>query len=144
SVGRQEANRGTSMSIRTSLRGLAISLCAVTALPLAARASSGDIKLPKILPWTAYDVGSTGYTQGVGMGSTFKNKLGVTVRILPGKHDVSLPIPLREGKADYSLTGTSDVLYAQEGMYTFGDREWGPQSITQIITTVSDATPAMG
>src|SRR5690606_41477126 len=67
------------------LRGLAISLCAVTALPLAARASSGDIKLPKILAWTAYDVGSTGYSQGVGMGSTFKNKLGVTVRILPGK-----------------------------------------------------------
>ena len=116
----------------------------LAALPNSAPAAETDIKLPPVLVWTAYDVGSTGYSQAVGFGSTLKNKLGTTLRVLPGKNDVSRLIPVREKKADYSLTGTSDVLYAQEAMYVFGSRSWGPQAITQVITSVSDATPSLG
>ena len=101
-----------------------------------------DIELPQTLVWTAYDIGSTGYSQAVGIGSALKNNLGINLRVLPGKNDVSRLVPLREDRAGYSATG-SESSYASEGMYLFGSREWGPQPITQLIMSVSDGTSAM-
>src|SRR5690606_17345959 len=71
-----------------------------------------------------------------------KNNLGVNLRVLPGKNDVSRLVPLRENRADYSATG-SESSYASEAMYLFGSREWGPQPLTQLIMSVSDGTSAM-
>src|SRR5690606_9801137 len=51
-------------------------------------------ELPKSIAWTAYDVGSAGYSQAVSIGSALKNKSGVTLRVLPGKNDVSRLAPL--------------------------------------------------
>ena len=107
-----------------------------------ARAADAEVKLPPTLVWTAYDLGSTGYSQAVGIGSAFKNRFGTNVRVLPGKNDVSRLAPLRDGKAEHSLTG-SEATYAQEAMYLFGVKEWGPQPITQLIMAVSGGTSAV-
>src|SRR5690606_17170038 len=117
--------------------GLAVG-CFLSTAPLMA----DDIKLPHTLVWTAYDVGSTGYSQAVGIGSALKNELGINLRVLPGKDDVSRLVPLRDNKADYSATG-SERSYPSEAMYLFGSREWGPQPLTQLIMSVSDGTSAM-
>ncbi len=120
----------------------AAALVASAILTGPAIAADPEIALPQTLVWTAYDLGSTGYSQAVGIGSVFKNRLGISVRVLPGKNDVSRLAPLRDDKAQYSLTG-SESTYAQEGLYLFGAKDWGPQPITQLIMAVSDGTSAV-
>jgi len=100
-----------------------------------AAASADDIKLPKTMAWTAYDVGSTGYNQAVAIGSALKNKVGATLRVLPGKNDVARLAPLRDGKVDFSATG-SDSVYAQEGLYVFGSETWGPIPIRMLSMNI--------
>ncbi|WP_162915058.1 TAXI family TRAP transporter solute-binding subunit [Desertibaculum subflavum] len=110
-------------------------LCLALAAPIAAQAK--DIKLPGTLVWTAYDVGSSGYAQAVGVGSVLKNKIGTNLRVLPGKNDVSRLAPLRENTAQFTATG-SDSIYAQEAVFTFGEKEWGPQPIRLVLLNYSD------
>lgn len=102
-----------------------------------AQAKKSDIKLPGTLVWTAYDVGSSGYAQAVGIGSAMKNKAGTNLRVLPGKNDVSRLAPLREGTAQFSATG-SDNIYSQEAVFTFGEEEWGPQPIRLVMLNYAD------
>src|SRR3546814_4481558 len=110
------------------MRGLTLTaLAAIAALSV----SGADLaqKLPDQLTWTAYDVGSGGYNQAVAIGNALKNKMGVTLRVLPGKNDVSRTVPLREGKVPFSANGVGGTYMAQEGMYEFGGKDWGPQPV---------------
>jgi uncharacterized protein len=102
-----------------------------------AQAKKTDIKLPNTLVWTAYDVGSSGYAQAIGVGSILKNSVGTNLRVLPGKNDVSRLAPLREGTAQFSATG-SDNVYGQEAVFTFGEKEWGPQPIRLLMQNYAD------
>ncbi|MCW0235551.1 MAG: TAXI family TRAP transporter solute-binding subunit [Ferrovibrio sp.] len=96
-------------------------------------------KLPDQLTWTAYDVGSGGYNQAVAVGNALKNKMNVTLRVLPGKNDVSRTVPLREGKVPFSANGVGGTYMAQEGVYEFGAKEWGPQKVRTLLLNNSDA-----
>ena len=98
-----------------------------------------DIKLPSTLAWTAYDVGSGGYNQAVAIGNVLKNKIGVNLRVLPGKNDVSRTVPLRENKVEFAANGVGGAYLAQEGVYEFGAKEWGPQPIRALLLNNSDA-----
>ena len=115
---------------------LGTALLAALASPAAGQQ---DIKLPTTLTWTAYDVGSGGYNQAVAIGSALKNKLGVDLRVLPGKNDVSRNIPLRDGRVPFSANGVGGSYLAQEGVYEFGARDWGPQAVRSLIVNNSDA-----
>jgi len=95
---------------------------------LALAAPAGAAELPKTLAWTAYDVGSAGYNQSVAVGAALKNKMNVTLRVLPGKNDVSRLVPLRDKKVDFSAFGIGGY-QALEGSFVFGQKEWGPQAI---------------
>jgi TRAP transporter TAXI family solute receptor len=123
------------MKFRNALLGSAI-IFAVAA-PFAAAAQ--QIKLPTTLTWTAYDVGSGGYNQAVAIGNALKNKLGIDLRVLPGKNDVSRNIPLRDGRVPFSANGVGGSYLAQEGVYEFGARDWGPQAVRSLILNNSDA-----
>ncbi|MEK9971274.1 MAG: TAXI family TRAP transporter solute-binding subunit [Ferrovibrio sp.] len=96
-------------------------------------------KLPDQLTWTAYDVGSGGYNQAVAVGNALKNKMNVTLRVLPGKNDVSRTVPLREGKVPFSANGVGGTYMAQEGVYEFGGKDWGPQKVRTLLLNNSDA-----
>jgi TRAP transporter TAXI family solute receptor len=96
-------------------------------------------KLPETLVWTAYDVGSGGYNQAVAIGNALKSKLQVNLRVLPGKNDVSRTIPLRDGKVPFSANGVGGSYLAQEGVYEFGVRDWGPQPVRSLLLNNSDA-----
>lgn len=95
-------------------------------------------ELPTTMAWTAYDVGSSGYNQAVAIGSALKNKRGITLRVLPGKNDVSRLVPLREGKVDFSAFGIGGY-QAMEAVFTFGQKDWGPQSLRMLAMSNSDA-----
>jgi len=122
------------MKLRRAFAGFG---AAVALMAAAMPGFAADIELPKTLVWTAYNTGSAGYNQAVAIGSALKNAHGVNLRVLPGKNDVSRLSPLRQGKAQFSATG-SDSIYAQEAVYTFGTRKWGPQSIRLLLHNVAD------
>ena len=100
---------------------------------LATTAIAQDAKLPDQVAWTAYDTGSAGYNQAVAIGAALKNKLGVNLRVLPGKNDVARTEPLRQGKVQFSATGVGGSFMAQEGAFEFGASRWGPQKVRALL-----------
>lgn len=116
-----------------------ILFAAAGALVAFATQAQAQVKLPETLTWTAYDVGSGGYNQAVAIGNALKNKYQVNLRVLPGKNDVSRNIPLRDGKVPFSANGVGGSYLAQEGVYEFGARDWGPQAVRSLLVNNSDA-----
>jgi TRAP transporter TAXI family solute receptor len=122
------------MKIRTILAAAGLA-----AVVLAPALSQTGTKLPETLTWTAYDVGSGGYNQAVAIGNALKNKMNVTLRVLPGKSDIARSIPLRDGQVPFSAHGVGGSYMAQEGLYEFGSRDWGPQAVRALLLNNSDA-----
>ena len=116
-----------------------IAFIAATIVAVCAPAAAQSIKLPETLTWTAYDVGSGGYNQSVAIGNALKTKLGVNLRVLPGKNDISRNIPLRDGKVPFSANGVGGSCLAQEGVFEFGARDWGPQLVRSLVLNNGDA-----
>ena len=114
------------------------SLALAAAALLAGTASSAEVKLPSTLAWSAYDVGSGGYNQSVAIGNALKQKYNVSLRVLPGKNDVSRNLPLRNGQVQFSANGVGGAYLAQEGVYEFGAPDWGPQPIRGLMLNTSD------
>ena len=125
-------------------------ITATVAVPLAAVAISTSVRaeLPSQLAWTAYGTGSAGYNQSVAIGSALKNEMGVSLRVLPGKNDVARTEPLRQGKVHFSATGVGGSFMAQEGVFVFGSKKWGPQPVRVLSanngTAVSLAVAVAG
>ena len=101
-------------------------------------AQAADVKLPNQLVTTAYNTGTSGYSQMVAIGKMLQNKYGVNLRVLPGKNDVARLTPVRAGKAQFTATG-SDSVYAQEAVFTFGSAKWGPMPVRLLAVNRSNA-----
>jgi TRAP transporter TAXI family solute receptor len=97
--------------------------------------SAQDIKLPNQLSWTAYDTGSSGFNIAVAVGQPFK-KYGTDVRVLPAGNDTARLAPLRSGRSVVSAMGVG-VYFAQEGVFEFGSKEWGPQPVRIMLSSTS-------
>ncbi|MBE0612549.1 MAG: TAXI family TRAP transporter solute-binding subunit [Burkholderiales bacterium] len=110
---------------------------AVSALS-AAQVAAAEAKLPATLAWSAYDVGSGGYNQSVGIGNALKQKYNVSLRVLPGKNDVSRNLPLKNGQVQFSANGVGGAYLAQEGLFDFGSQQWGPQPVRSLMMNTSD------
>jgi TRAP transporter TAXI family solute receptor len=118
------------MRMGTGLAGALGVAAAVTAFAGAALAE--DVKLPKDISWTAYESGSSGYTQSVGIGNMLKKHYGAELRIIPGKNDVSRMTPLKLGQSNICACGIA-AYFAQEGVLMFADPKWGPQRIFNLF-----------
>src|SRR5688572_11096587 len=99
---------------------------------LALHATAQDVKLPATLTLTAYDTGSSGFNMAVGIGKAFKDKYGTDVRVLPAGNDVARLAPIKGGRAQASAMGIG-VYFAQEGVFEFGVKEWGPQPLRLLM-----------
>ncbi len=126
------------MEIRFRAAGIALAGAAIAAQP----ALAADPKLPETMAWSAYDVGSGGYNQAVAIGSALKKKYGVNLRVIPGKNDVSRLLPLKTGKLDFVANGAGSYM-AQEGLYEFGAKDWGPLPLRILMTNIGDLAAAM-
>jgi len=111
---------------------------ALAAALVFAGAASAQVKLPPTISWSAYDVGSGGYNQAVAIGNALKQKYNVSLRVLPGKNDVSRNLPVREGQVQFSANGVGGAYLAQEGVFEFGAPSWGPQPIRGLMLNTSD------
>jgi TRAP transporter TAXI family solute receptor len=94
-----------------------------------------EVKLPPQLTVTAYDTGTSGFNITVAVGQQFK-KYGTDVRVLPAGNDTSRLAPLRSGRAAVSAMGIGSY-FAQEGMFEFGTKDWGPQQLRMMLTSSS-------
>ncbi|MFC4258164.1 TAXI family TRAP transporter solute-binding subunit [Marinobacter lacisalsi] len=98
--------------------------------------SADDIELPDTLGMTAYGTGSAGYSQMVSIGNLLQNEYGVSLRILPGDNDVSRMTPLKTGRVPLCACGIASF-YGAEGVLLFADRNWGPQPIRVVTTSIA-------
>src|SRR5436305_13500070 len=106
-------------------------------------ARAQDIKLPPTLTFTAYDTGTAGFNIAVAVGKMMKDKYGADVRVLPAGNDVAQLAPLRAGRAVASAMG-SGTYFAQEGVFEFGAREWGPQPLQLMLSSVDCNAGSLG
>ncbi|MEQ8485264.1 MAG: TAXI family TRAP transporter solute-binding subunit [Pseudomonadales bacterium] len=98
--------------------------------------------LPRTMAWTAYNLGTTGYNQAVAIGKVLKDHYGVTLRVLPGKNDVSRLLPLVRGRVQFSANGVATV-FAQEGVFQFADPSWGPLPLRLVLSSNGDSNQAL-
>src|SRR5207237_8703273 len=126
-------------------RILALSSVLLTLLSLSTIAPAGadDIKLPPTMAMTAYDTGTAGFNITVGVGKMMKDKYGTDVRVLPAGNDVARLSPLRARRAAASAMGTGSY-FAQEGVFEFGARDWGPQPLQLILSSVDCNGASLG
>ena len=108
-----------------------------------APALADDVKPPPTMAMTAYDTGTAGFNITVGVGKMMKDKYGSDVRVLPAGNDVARLAPLRAKRAVASAMG-SGTYFAQEGMFEFGAREWGPQQLQLILSSVDCNCGSLG
>ena len=106
-------------------------------------ASAEDIKLPPTLTFTAYDTGTAGFNIAVGVGKMMKDKYSTDVRVLPAGNDVARLAPLRAKRAAAAAMG-SGTYFAQEGVFEFGSKEWGPQSLQILLSSVDCNCGSLG
>ena len=126
-------------------RMLALSTAVFTSLSLtaAAPARAEDVKLPPTMAITAYDTGTAGFNITVGVGKMMKDKYGTDVRVLPAGNDVARLAPLRAKRAVASAMG-SGTYFAQEGVFEFGAKEWGPQPLQLILSSIDCNCGSLG
>jgi TRAP transporter TAXI family solute receptor len=124
-------------------RMLALSPIIFTLLVAAAPVRADDVKLPPTMAMTAYDTGTAGFNITVGVGKMMKDKYGSDVRVLPAGNDVARLAPLRAKRAVSSAMG-SGTYFAQEGVFEFGAKEWGPQALQLILSSVDCNCGSLG
>jgi TRAP transporter TAXI family solute receptor len=102
---------------------------------LSASAGAQDVKLPSTLTVTAYDTGTSGFNISVAVGKALKEKYGTNVRVLPAGNDVARLAPVKSKRAQFSAMGAGSY-YAQEAVFEFAVKDWGPQPLQLILTSV--------
>jgi len=120
-----------------AVAGAGLWLCAAPA------AIGQDAKLPSTLSFTAYDTGSSGFNIAVAVGKMLKDKHGADVRVLPAGNDVARLAPVRAGRAQASAMGIG-VYFAQEGVFEFAVKEWGPQPLRLILSSTDCNAISLG
>jgi TRAP transporter TAXI family solute receptor len=117
-------------------------IAVLVTLAFAAQAAEERNALPRAIAWSAYNLGTTGYNQAVAIGKVLKYHYGVTLRVLPGKNDVSRLLPLVRGRVQLSANGMA-TYFAQEGVFQFADRAWGPLPLRLVMTSNGDSNQAL-
>lgn len=100
-------------------------------------------EFPRTMSWSAYNLGTTGYNQAVGIGKALKDNYNVNLRVLPGKNDVSRLLPLQRGRVQFSANGVA-TYFGQEGVFQFAGKTWGPMSLRLVMASHGDSNQALG
>ena len=100
-------------------------------------------EFPRTMSWSAYNLGTTGYNQAVGIGKALKDNYNVNLRVLPGKNDVSRLLPLQRGRVQFSANGVA-TYFGQEGVFQFAGKTWGPMRLRLVMASHGDSNQALG
>lgn len=94
--------------------------------------------LARQMTWTAYGTTSTGYVQAIAISNTLRKFYTSSVRVIPGKNDVSRLMPLAQKRAGYCACGNAELYFAQEGLTLFAEPAWGPQKLRLLFSNRGD------
>lgn len=119
-------------AVSTRCRTLAFAVTVSAAALAAGAAAAQDIKLPKTMVWTAYDLGASGYAEASGIANALMKRYDTRVRIVPSGTSIGRLLPLTTGKADYGYLA-NEVYFATEGTYDFATQQWGPQDLRVVL-----------
>lgn len=100
-------------------------------------ALAAEVKLPPNISWTAYGTTSSGYAQSIGIGQMLTKKYKTSLRVIPGKNDVSRMVPLRTGQTPLCACGIA-AYFAQEGAFMFATKKWGPMKLYNMFNNIGD------
>lgn len=124
-------------------RSVAMTAAALAAVVGVASASAQEVKLPPTLTFTAYDTGTSGFNITVAVGKGLKDKYKTELRVLPAGNDVARLAPLKSGRAEVSGMGVG-IYFAQEGVLEFAVKDWGPQQLMLLMSSVDCNGSALG
>ena len=112
------------------LKGLAV----VSLLASAAVFAQGDSA--ERLTWSVPDNGSAGYEQVRAIDEALRARQRAGLRLEASASHLTRARLLREGKAQFSATSVAGSFFAQEGLFEFGSRDWGPQPVRAVMMNV--------
>jgi TRAP transporter TAXI family solute receptor len=115
---------------------------ALAGVMFAGAAYAEDPKLPRSMVWSAYDLGSSGYSEATGIANALKKNYGTRIRIVPAGTSIGRMLPMVTGKVKYGFLA-NEAFFAAEGTYDFATEQWGPQDIRIVmgrVATVGFAT----
>lgn len=115
---------------------MALVLSVGLSIPSQAGAASEAQKLPGLIIWTTYDVGTSTYMQTACMADGVIKKTGMKLRILPSGNDIGRLIPVRSGVAHFSTMSAGTAYSSTYGLYEYARYEWGPQSLQQVLSVI--------
>ena len=116
--------------------------CLLAAGQCLAGENTGPVQLPRAMAWSAYNLGTTGYNQAVGIAKMLRDRHRVTLRVIPGKNDISRLLPLRVGRVQFTANGIA-TWFAQEGMFQFAHPKWGPMRLRLVMMSVGLSNQAV-
>jgi TRAP transporter TAXI family solute receptor len=112
--------------------GLVIGLVVLlTAAGGVALAGEKDVPIPKMMTWTSYDVGSSGYMMVGHVTTTLFEKYGIKIRVIPAGTDIPRVFPIRLKDAEVAFHGLGSY-FMQEGLEDYRTMEWGPQPVRAL------------
>ncbi|HSR10978.1 MAG TPA: TAXI family TRAP transporter solute-binding subunit [Thermodesulfobacteriota bacterium] len=109
-----------------------LAFCFLAAVHESPAADAGKVKLPGMMTWSAFDVGSRGYVQGAAISNALTKVYGTKVRILPSGTSVGRLMPMKTGAATYGLLA-DETFFAAEAIYDFATPDWGPQDLRVLL-----------
>lgn len=118
------------------------SVATAAVIALASSTAMAQDTLPNTVVWTTYDGGGAMHTAAVAISSALKQSNDVNLRVLSAGNGVAQQSTLKTGRADFVLA-VFDVYFAQEGAYQFGAKDWGPQPVRLVLTSMTDQSFAL-
>lgn len=91
--------------------------------------------LPDQVSWTTY--ARLGQEQAVAIGEALR-EAGVELRIQPADSDLARAELLRTGAVEFAATAIGGSVAAQEGVFDFAGREWGPQKVRMVLASTGE------
>ncbi|MCB1510457.1 MAG: TAXI family TRAP transporter solute-binding subunit [Hyphomicrobiaceae bacterium] len=113
-------------------RAATAALGSAIAAGFATAAFAADVKLPRSMIWSAYDLGSSGYAEASGMANGLQKKYSTRIRIVPAGTSIGRLLPMTTGKVKYGFLA-NEVFFAAEALYDFADQSWGPQDLRIVL-----------
>lgn len=119
------------MSIKKRLTRL-LCIASLPFLLVATAQAADDVKLDRSMIWSAYDVGSSGYTEASAIADAMMKKYGTRIRIMPSGTSIGRLLPLKTGRVKYAFLAT-ETYFASEAIYDFAAAKWGPQNLRVLL-----------
>jgi TRAP transporter TAXI family solute receptor len=95
-------------------------------------AVAAEVKLPRTMVWSSYDLGSAGHTEASGMANALQKHYETRIRIVPSGTSIGRLLPMTTGRVTYGFLG-NETFFASEATFDFAAKRWGPQDLRVLM-----------